>query len=129
MVNEPVEMRRGRAFGLVLGALLVISGIAGFAAVRQYWSDSICPSTGTSCLPHSALNQSNSTTIIVGSVVSTATLVLGGLIIFIASYFPYPPQSGENSRASAQRSILTEPDGEPTDRQASHPVDSPAKVK
>jgi len=82
----------------VLGTLLVLSGIAGFVAVGQYWERSICPAASRSCIPPSALNQSNSTTIVVGSVACTGVLVLGGAILFVAGYFPYPPQSGEEAR-------------------------------
>jgi len=129
MPVERIQMRRGRAFGLVIGTILILSGLFGFAVVADYWSHSMCSATSFYCSPHSALNQSNATTIVVGSVTSTGVLVLGGVVAFVAGYFPYPDQTGIDSSISRHRKSDPGPSGfaQTAEVPADRAVDPPEK--
>jgi hypothetical protein len=114
-------MSGARTLALVLGTLLVLSGLAGFVAVGQFWLDSVCPHDAHLSCPHpSNLTTENETVILVGTVGTTGVVVTGALITFAASYFPDP------GAANSRRVAATPSDGpirqpEPSSPQAADP--------
>ncbi|MGP8077687.1 MAG: hypothetical protein ACLQC7_08435 [Thermoplasmata archaeon] len=87
-------MSRAQTTALVFGTILLLAGIIGFVTVGVYWVSAGCSPSGLHGCSHPApLSLKNSTLLIVGTVISTGVLVIGGLITFLAAYFPDPKPS------------------------------------
>jgi len=79
---------------LVFGTVLLLAAVIGFVAVGSFWVSAGCAAPGLhGCSKPAPLSLRNSTLVIVGSVISTGVLVTGGVITFIAAYFPDPRPS------------------------------------
>ena len=87
-------MSRAQRIALLLGTVLLLGGLVGILEVGSYWSTAGCPSSDVHGCSHPApLSPKNSTIVIVGMVISTGVVVLGGLIVFLAAYLPAPTPS------------------------------------
>lgn len=84
-------MSHGRQLALIVGLLVLLAGLVGMAAVGTFWQDSVCTGTaGPSCPHPDTISSTNSTEVVVGATFAAAAIVTGGLVLFIAAYFPEP---------------------------------------
>lgn len=84
-------MSRGQRAALVFGTVLLLAGAIGFVEVGSFLQSAGCPQPGIhGCSNPAPLSNQNATLAIVGSVISMGVLFFGGVVTFIAMYFPDP---------------------------------------
>ena len=114
---------RKRTIAVALDALRIVAGMLGLAAVGLYWNEAACPlSSSPTCPRPVPLNQPNSTIITVGATVSVGFFVLGGVVAFVAGYFPdssppiqsQPPAPEPTSSGAPSPGDSTNPGDDPT---------------